>query len=183
MSMHDGQLQPAVTAGWYPDPHGAGHRWWDGARWTEQTQAQPARTAGTQVAPFVPPVYGQPAQAPSYPGLVDNGYAQPATTPWTAPAYSTPGSTDYGFGQVEKPKNGLATAALVAGIVVVLILVFLNFAIASGIAIILSVRALQKARAIKASGYPTAVGMGRAIAGLVLSAIGALIFVLSFVGS
>jgi uncharacterized membrane protein YccF (DUF307 family) len=26
-------LPPA--AGWYPDPHAAGLRWWDGARWTE----------------------------------------------------------------------------------------------------------------------------------------------------
>lgn len=29
---------PAVAAGWYPDPGGSGHlRYWDGARWTEQT--------------------------------------------------------------------------------------------------------------------------------------------------
>ena len=38
----------------------------------------------------------------------------------------------------------------------------------------------MKARAIKAAGYPTAVGMGRAVTGLVLSGIGALLYVLSF---
>ena len=26
---------PAVPAGWYPNPQGAGHRYWDGYRWTE----------------------------------------------------------------------------------------------------------------------------------------------------
>lgn len=27
----------AVPAGWYPDPHGTGMRWWDGNRWTDST--------------------------------------------------------------------------------------------------------------------------------------------------
>lgn len=28
---------PTVPAGWYPNPSGAGQRWWDGAAWTEHT--------------------------------------------------------------------------------------------------------------------------------------------------
>ena len=64
---------------------------------------------------------------------------------------------------------------------VIAVLLFLNYAIVSGIAVIVGVRALMKARAIKAAGYPTAVGMGRAVTGLVLSGIGALLYVLSMV--
>jgi hypothetical protein len=71
----------------------------------------------------------------------------------------------------------------VAGIVVITVLLFLGYAIVSAIAVILGVRALMKARAIKAAGYPTAVGMGRAVTGLVLSGIGALLYVLSFVAA
>lgn len=53
-------------ADWYPDPGGSdAERYWDGARWTDQTR--PA--GGAQAAPFfgaesTPPY--QPAPAPSY---------------------------------------------------------------------------------------------------------------------
>ena len=33
---------PIVPAGWHPDPHGAGLRWWDGQRWTEHVSDRPA---------------------------------------------------------------------------------------------------------------------------------------------
>lgn len=35
---------PQPGPGWYPDPEGRGHRWWDGARWTDHYAAtyQPA---------------------------------------------------------------------------------------------------------------------------------------------
>ena len=33
---------PVTPAGWYPDPHGAGLRWWDGWRWTEHVSDRPA---------------------------------------------------------------------------------------------------------------------------------------------
>ena len=31
------QVEPATPAGWYPDPHGEGRRYWDGTKWTEHT--------------------------------------------------------------------------------------------------------------------------------------------------
>jgi Protein of unknown function (DUF2510)/Phospholipase_D-nuclease N-terminal len=35
-------IGPTVTPpGWYPDPHGAGLRWWDGQRWTEHVSDRP----------------------------------------------------------------------------------------------------------------------------------------------
>lgn len=38
--------QDAVAPGWYPDPSGAPlNRWWDGQRWTPQTQVWVARPA------------------------------------------------------------------------------------------------------------------------------------------
>lgn len=42
------------NAGWYRDNAGAGERWWDGNRWTEQTRggsAPPASSATSQSAP------------------------------------------------------------------------------------------------------------------------------------
>lgn len=32
---------PLAEAGWYPDPHGSGRRWWDGYQWTEHVQPVP----------------------------------------------------------------------------------------------------------------------------------------------
>lgn len=32
--------EKAIPAGWYPDPSGAGHRWWDGSAWTEHVRAE-----------------------------------------------------------------------------------------------------------------------------------------------
>jgi uncharacterized protein HemX len=47
--------------GWYPDPHGSGHRYWDGSQWTEQhapaqqpphpQQPQPQQQQQPQYAP------------------------------------------------------------------------------------------------------------------------------------
>lgn len=33
------------AAAWYPDPHGAGQRWWDGTAWTHHTTAPASSTA------------------------------------------------------------------------------------------------------------------------------------------
>lgn len=50
MVAHDPSAgRPPAPAGWYPDPDTAGsQRYWDGARWTDQS------------APAPPPGYGQP---------------------------------------------------------------------------------------------------------------------------
>jgi hypothetical protein len=43
--------------GWYPDPAGAGQRWWDGQRWTEQVGTPPParESEPPPVAPAAPP--------------------------------------------------------------------------------------------------------------------------------
>ncbi|KUF14353.1 MULTISPECIES: phospholipid scramblase-related protein [Streptomyces] len=47
--------QSNTPAGWYPDPRGAAQllRWWDGAQWTDHTNAAPQ---GAQTATAAPPV-------------------------------------------------------------------------------------------------------------------------------
>ncbi|MFD7862851.1 phospholipid scramblase-related protein [Streptomyces sp. NPDC059783] len=64
-----------VSAGWYPDPHGAPQllRYWDGSQWTEHTnpaggQAQaPAQTAQPQAPAQVPQQHQPQAAAQQYP--------------------------------------------------------------------------------------------------------------------
>jgi hypothetical protein len=42
-------------AGWYPDPNGTpGQRWWNGASWSDATQAPPLAGPGSQPAPYAP---------------------------------------------------------------------------------------------------------------------------------
>jgi len=171
MSMSYDQPQSTVAAGWYADPQGAGHRWWDGVRWTEHTKPEAAQVPQQSVGAGFAPA----SSAPSYPSVGGFGSSYPGAVT----GYPTTGPTDDGFGPLAKPKNGLATWALVAGILVVGVLLFLDYAIVSGIAIVVGVRAVRKARAIKADGCPTAVGMGRAVTGLVLSGIGAVLFLVS----
>jgi hypothetical protein len=43
---------PSPQAGWYPDPHGAGQRYWDGTQWTSHVQA----------SAFPGPYHGQAVQ-------------------------------------------------------------------------------------------------------------------------
>lgn len=126
-----------------------------------------------QPAPAWPPAAGATAPAaPEYPTYPAN------------PAYPQPGA--YGPGVPaspflgEKPKNPAATWALVAGAAVVVILAVFQFAIASALAILLSVRGIRRANEIKRTGYPQAVGMTRALIGLALSVIGLVVYVQSF---
>ncbi|WP_291050213.1 DUF2510 domain-containing protein [Herbiconiux sp.] len=82
MSNVDPNTPSAVAAGWYPDPSGAaGLRWWDGARWTEHTQAH---------APAAP-LAAQPAAQPQY-GQQQYGQQQYAAQPGHAaqPGYTSP---------------------------------------------------------------------------------------------
>lgn len=56
---NDNPAAPQLPApGWYPDPAGAGQRWWDGERWTEQVgPLPPARESEPPpgAAPAAPP--------------------------------------------------------------------------------------------------------------------------------
>lgn len=188
-----GQAGSTPVAGWYPDPHAPGaHRWWDGTQWTEHTQQEPA-TTGTSVAypqqaatvPGYPApasdtgfgsVPGYPAATASYPAATAS--YPTATYPSAPPSYPGTWSASGAF-TMDKPKNRTATWALVAGIVVVLVLVFTDYAVASWLAVVVGVQGIKKARTIRAEGYPKAVGMARAVTGLVLSGIGVLLFFLS----
>jgi hypothetical protein len=81
--------QPAVPAGWYPDPSGQGLRYWDGAAWTAHTApaagqpqqaeagapAQAAQGQATQTG--APP--GTSAAATSAPAAADDS---PSTLEW-----------------------------------------------------------------------------------------------------
>src|SRR3954453_996004 len=73
--------EPAVAAGWYPEPHGgAGHRWWDGTRWTEHTQPEVARVPEPWTASTASPAYGHAGYETghAYQGVADSGsYSQP----------------------------------------------------------------------------------------------------------
>jgi hypothetical protein len=120
-----------------------------------------------------------------------SGYSAPGyqASAYPAPGYQASGYPAAGYGApawsgsavpFEAPKNGMATGALVAGIVVILVLVFTDYAVASWLAIFVGIKAVKKARDIQAQGYPKAVGMARAVTGLVLSGIGVLLFVLTF---
>ncbi len=51
--------------GWYPDPSGAGQRWWDGNQWG-------------QLAPQQPMQYAAPHPGMQQPGMPPYGYGQPA---------------------------------------------------------------------------------------------------------
>lgn len=85
---------PSTPAGWYPDGQG-GLRWWDGARWTEHTQAAPPVEpppveAPPVEAPVEPPVAPSPHDAPTMlPGTP--APEMPAAAPqWPAPATPAP---------------------------------------------------------------------------------------------
>ncbi len=58
---NDNTAAPQLPApGWYPDPAGAGQRWWDGERWTEQV-GDPPLAPMSQPDPLLP---SSPAAAP-----------------------------------------------------------------------------------------------------------------------
>src|SRR5919204_1271775 len=81
--------QPA--AGWYPDPKDPGQRrYWDGTKWTEHTQAQPAQAPqqAPQPAPAARPARPSPqapAQSPRAPAQAAPPQAAPAQRPPQAP--------------------------------------------------------------------------------------------------
>lgn len=77
-----------VSAGWYPDPHGAPQllRYWDGSQWTEHTSpagGQQQAQAPAQAPAQVPQQQAQPQQAPHQhqPQAAQQQYQQPAAVP------------------------------------------------------------------------------------------------------
>ncbi|WP_218026459.1 hypothetical protein, partial [Cellulomonas cellasea] len=84
------------------------------------------------------------------------------------------------YGPGPKPTNSLATGALVVSVAVVVVAFATGIAYAFVLAVILSVKALQRANEIAREGYG-AVGRARAVVALVLSALVVLDVVLSAV--
>ncbi|MDM7855739.1 hypothetical protein [Cellulomonas alba] len=184
------QNQPATTPGWPPaaGPGAPSAPEYPATPGYPANPGQPGPGEGFSAAPApyagypqtgAPVGYAQPGEVAAYP---QPGQYPAYPQPGQYPAYPQPGAYAPGAQPFlgEKPKNGLATGALVAGIAVVVILAWFGFAIASALAIFLSVRAIKRANEIKRSGYPQAVGMTRALIGLAFSAIGLIFYVLSF---
>jgi len=107
--------QQMPPPGWYPDPAGPGRRYWDGGRWTEQTQATPPApvAAGPVAGPALTPAYG--AVPPPPPG------AHATTTPSSGSANA--GAAFAGF--VDQLKKLEPFALVVVGFVVLVISTFL----------------------------------------------------------
>lgn len=126
------------AAGWYPHPAEIGTElYWDGSRWTEQTRPAQAISGDADAIP----AYGTPPTAS----------APPATPPAT-------------YGATPTARNGLAIAALVLGIVSVVIN---SFFVPSVLAIVFGLRGRANAALLGGS------GRGMATAGLVLGILGA----------
>jgi hypothetical protein len=93
--------QPAVPAGWYPDPSGQGLRYWDGAAWTAHTApaaGQPQQAEPQQAEPQQAEA-GAPAQAAQgqavAPAQASQGQAaQTGAPPGTSAATSAPAAAD-----------------------------------------------------------------------------------------
>lgn len=77
-------------AGWYPDPAGSGgQRYWDGGSWSQVT-----RPSNTRPGDYVP----QEGQAAAY-----SPHGQSQTTQGIAPAHTTFGQTQGGYGTTRQP--------------------------------------------------------------------------------
>ncbi|MEB8339755.1 DUF2510 domain-containing protein [Streptomyces endophyticus] len=100
-----------TPAGWYPDPGQIPNgprteRWWDGARWTDQTR--PATTAPSP----------QPQPQPQPPSQHPAPFAQHPAAPGINPAYPNhPGHP----GQLPPKSRGRGRVAIAAGIAVVVL--------------------------------------------------------------
>lgn len=160
-----------VAPGWYPDNTGV-VRYWDGAQWTEHTQAP-------QV-PQTPQVhqteYAQPLEPQTGAGelQVTPQYAQPQ---YAQPQYAQPqyAPQQYAPQQYQQrivgtgESNGMAVAGFIVGLVSIFLPFIFGLA-AGGAGLVLSILGAVK------SGT-TGTGKGLAIAGIVLSSVG-IIFIL-----
>lgn len=166
--------------------------------WSPQ---QPGWSAAAAVT--APASAGAAAAGASYaPASTVGGYAPASTMGGYAPASTVGGYAPGAFGGVPAnpapwggtrtapgaawaapvdASNRFATWALVAGVVVLVVLLFTPYVVASGLAIWVGAKGVARARAIKRAGHPTAVGMARSVVGLCLSIGGALLYLLTVV--
>ncbi|QIG39799.1 DUF2510 domain-containing protein [Microbacterium sp. 4R-513] len=122
----------STPPGWYDDGHGA-RRWWDGARWTEQTQTQTpdaVTDAASPVAPAGPdPVHQPEAPAAVYPLAAGGSVYPPAAgdpvfpTEPGGPVYPPEAGGPYGPGpyaesQPAQKRSKLWIVWVVIGVVV-----------------------------------------------------------------
>jgi hypothetical protein len=108
--MEGGEQPRPVPAGWYPDPGGAGLRWWDGDGWTEHiAAAQPAAPAeaGQHPAAAAPAAAAEPIGGDA--GAGQTGAAEPASTGLRAGKESSSG----------QPAAGAGAPAAVSGVAAV----------------------------------------------------------------
>lgn len=145
MSNSDSNLPPA---GWYPNPaDGSQSRWWDGSAWTEHTKIPD---------PVLASIAGIPITAPSdFPSSVNPGGSAQQTA-----FYPTPHP-----GAAARARNGLATAALIFGIVAVLVALFTQ-----GPGALLGVAAIVLGAVGASRGARVGTGKPRAIWGITLGA-------------
>ncbi len=137
--------------GWYPDPDGGTvQRWWNGASWSDANIAPPPAVASaTPATPSVPVIYSAENPAPQYPG-------------------ATPGSPRAAV-TINAKLNPLAVYSFVAGLVAF----FFNFLLVpSGIAIVLGIKGLARAKQLAESGE-TNTAKPLAQIGIVLGVLGA----------
>lgn len=160
--------QVAVASGW--SPQGSSDWFAPGAA------ASAASATRLAPAPVPPSTFGAPVPSPYSPGYTATGGTAGA---WQTAAPGAWPGTPAPFVPAVDASNRTATWALVAGIVVLLVLLFTDYAVASVLAIVVGVKGVQRARAIRQAGHPTAVGMARSVVGLVLSGLGAAVFLLS----
>jgi hypothetical protein len=150
-----------IPAGWYADPAGdtTKLRYWDGVSWTEQTCDATALTG--QVS--------QPMTAPA------NPYAQPTAPPPANPyQQGIPGAPGV---QPGKDRSGLATGALVCGIVGIpgaLLLALIGYVLGI-IAIVLGVRSRSSSKKTLATAG-IILGVVTLVVALINSILGVMLF-------
>ncbi|MCB5906261.1 phospholipid scramblase-related protein [Streptomyces pinistramenti] len=92
----------SIPAGWYADPQGTPHqlRWWDGARWTEHTHAEPQRAQPQQPQPTAQQL---PQQQPSPAQPVQTAPQTAGPAPQQAPHQAPYRQEQAPYGQQQAP--------------------------------------------------------------------------------
>jgi len=120
-----------AVAGWYPDPAGSpAHRWWDGARWTDQLQpADPAAGARQGLPAYAQPAGGQPpyGQLP---------YGQ---LPYGQPAYGMPARPSSGW-----QRNQMSYITMIIAAAYLVIALTANVVFIGILPVLMTVRAFNR---------------------------------------